>query len=128
MTVHRELTRQIAQDAARRVAERTVRHLNKLPGGLSGDDSGLRTAWEEFCVQVQAEESFFWEAYVETVKQTISGALRNVRYLELVALWLASDGAWEMLNNSTVETFLSIKSKTYLCQAVKNANCSAFPL
>jgi len=95
--VYREFTRQIAQDAARRVAERTVRHLNKLPGGLSGDDSGLRTAWEEFCVQVQAEESFFWDAYVDTVKQAISGALLNVRHLEMVAMWLESDNACDWL-------------------------------
>ncbi|MFJ4248714.1 DarT ssDNA thymidine ADP-ribosyltransferase family protein [Pseudomonas sp. NPDC089741] len=34
---------------------------------LSGDDSPLRSIWEEICVQQQGKLSFFWRAYQETV-------------------------------------------------------------
>ncbi|TQP18461.1 hypothetical protein FLL96_01150 [Vibrio cholerae] len=30
---------------------------------LSSDDSGLKNIWEEFCAQVQGEESIFWDEY-----------------------------------------------------------------
>ena len=97
MTVHIELVHQMALGVAARVAARTVRHLSAMPAGLSGDDSGLRTAWEEFCVQVQGEESFFWETYQETVRQCISGVLSRRSRLEMVALWLQSDAAIDWL-------------------------------
>ena len=31
---------------------------------LSGDDSGLKNVWEEVCVQLQYEESIFWDTLV----------------------------------------------------------------
>lgn len=34
-----------------------------------GDDSGLRSTWEEICVQIQGELSIAWGAYDETVLQ-----------------------------------------------------------
>jgi hypothetical protein len=37
----------------------------------SGEDSGLKNVWEEYCVQVQDEESFLWEAYRHTILQCI---------------------------------------------------------
>ena len=42
---------------------------------LSGDDSGLKNVWEEICVQVQGEESVFWDAYVETIESLLSGSV-----------------------------------------------------
>jgi hypothetical protein len=40
--------------------------LKSIPATLSGDDSGLRTVWQEICVQVQGARSFYWSAYEET--------------------------------------------------------------
>lgn len=97
MTVHAELVHQVAINVAARAASRAMRQLSKMPSGLSGDDSGLRSAWEEFCVQVQGEESFFWEEYQQTVRQSISGVLSRLPCLELVALWLQSDSAIDWL-------------------------------
>lgn len=97
MTIYTELVRQMASDIAARAAVRAVRHLSKIPSTLSGDDSGLRTTWEEFCVQVQGEQSFFWEDYQLTVRQCISGVLSRLPNLEVVALWLQSDAAIDWL-------------------------------
>ena len=38
---------------------------------LSGD-SGLKNVWEEVCVQVQDEQSFFWDTYVETMESLLA--------------------------------------------------------
>lgn len=38
---------------------------------LSGEDSGLKNVWEEICVQVQDEYSFYWESYEDTIRNFI---------------------------------------------------------
>jgi hypothetical protein len=47
------LIQEYAQAAAATVVEKTIAGLSKCTETLSGDDSGLRNAWEEICVQVQ---------------------------------------------------------------------------
>lgn len=93
MSVYSELVRRFAAELTGRAAARAVHQLSRMPGGLSGDDSGLRTAWQEFCVQVQGEESFFWEEYQETVKQVAHGVVSRLTRLESTAIWLQSDEA-----------------------------------
>ena len=95
--VHQQLTRQIATDCGRRVTARVMKQLRNLRAHLSGDDSGLANAWEEFCVQVQGEESYFWDAYVVTVKDVIRGALTTVRPLEVTAMWLQTRQGYDWL-------------------------------
>jgi hypothetical protein len=56
----------VADLAARRIAGQTVASLKKMKAGLSGDDTPLKSAWDEICVQVQGEESFYWNTYGET--------------------------------------------------------------
>lgn len=70
---------------------------------LSGDDAGLKNIWEEFCVQVQGEESFFWEAYVEHVEHALATALRGVRRLERTAIWLQTDEGRDWLSGDSEE-------------------------
>lgn len=38
----------------------------------SGDDNSIANLWEEICVQVQGEKSFFWEAYEDFIYSCIS--------------------------------------------------------
>ena len=92
---HRRVLRALAQDAVSQVALSARDGLRGMPAGLSGDDSGLNTAWEEFCVQVQGEESFCWDEYVDTAKQCIEGALHGIDRHRLQAMWLLSDAGEE---------------------------------
>lgn len=98
MSVQAIVVRQWATGIAARAAVRTVRQLAKMPATLSGDDSGLRSVWEEFCVQVKGDESIFWDEYQDTVKQCISGAFVRLPHLQTVALWLQSDAGDEWLD------------------------------
>lgn len=43
---------------------------------ISGD-SGLKNVWEEVCVQVQDEQSIYWEAYVETMEGVLAGYIKH---------------------------------------------------
>jgi hypothetical protein len=64
---------------------------------LSGEDSGLKNVWEEVCVQVQLEESFFWDAYLETIEQAIAVRLDELDRAVLLALWSTTDSGWDWI-------------------------------
>ncbi len=61
---------------------------------LSGDDSGLKNVWEEICVQVQDEQSFFWDTYVETMESLLSGYVELFNRDARLALWAVTDEGW----------------------------------
>jgi hypothetical protein len=85
----------LAAAACQRIAERVVEALKRQPATLSSDDSGLLTVWEELCVHVQDEESFFWDAYVETASQFIRAELDGLSRRELEAVWLQTRAGFE---------------------------------
>jgi hypothetical protein len=55
----------------------------------------LFNAWDEICVQVQAEQSIFWGAYEDTARAVISGRLDCLSRQELCAIWLQTDAGEE---------------------------------
>lgn len=61
---------------------------------LSGDDSGLKNVWEEICVQVQYEESFFWDAYVKMMDGLLAGFVELLDNDARMALWAVTDEGW----------------------------------
>lgn len=94
------LLREIALDAGRRIVDRAVGHLRGMGAQLSGDDAGLKNVWEEFCVQVQGEESLFWDEYIQTVEEVLAGALKSARPLESTAIWLQTDEGRDWLSEN----------------------------
>ena len=59
-----KLLRRHASAIGARIARATARDLKLYRDNLpSGPDSGLKNVWEEICVQVQGERSFFWDEY-----------------------------------------------------------------
>ena len=62
---------------------------------LSGDDSELKNTWDEICVQVQGDQSFFWDAYKQCLNNTVAGALLDLEPYELEAVYLQTEEAWE---------------------------------
>lgn len=90
-TVQKTLIRQCATVAAENLTTQVIAELKSYTATLSGDDSGLKTVWEEICVQVQGEESFYWEAYQETICTSVLGRLETLDYQYLASLWLQTD-------------------------------------
>ena len=64
---------------------------------LSGDDSGLTSVWQEICAQVQGEESVFWDAYVQIMRDYVLSRLQTVSAPELEMLWLRTESGWDWL-------------------------------
>jgi hypothetical protein len=65
---------------------------------LSGDDSELRNAWDEVCVQVQYSESIFWEdVYLFELHRSIKSEVEALPDYVREAIWLQTAAAdeWE---------------------------------
>src|SRR5207244_4032167 len=62
---------------------------------LSGDDSVLENTWDEICVQVQDQESVYWDAYDATVRMFVETELRRLKRTEMEAVWLQTDAGWD---------------------------------
>ncbi len=81
----------MAAQASRRITRKVIAHLQRMSHLLSGDDTELETTWDEICVQVQYEESYFWDVYDETVRSIVRWCLESLAPHELDALWLQTD-------------------------------------
>ncbi len=60
------------------ILEDTVSSIRAIPEKLSGEDSPLADPWEEIKEQVQHERSFFWQAYLDTMKGIIGGRVDSL--------------------------------------------------
>ena len=67
---------------------------------LSPDGSGLQNTWEEICVQVQFEESMFWDIYNDTVNSLIRSNVEKLEDEEKAAIWLQTDNGKEWKSKS----------------------------
>ncbi|MCV2366582.1 hypothetical protein [Roseateles oligotrophus] len=82
------IVRAVADLAAKRLTRRAISHLRKMPHTLSGDDSSLTNTWDEICVQVQGEQSYFWDAYEAAMRDALAWDVSQLARHELEALWL----------------------------------------
>ncbi|MCV2361664.1 hypothetical protein LNV08_22085 [Paucibacter sp. TC2R-5] len=88
----------LATDVAKRLCRQAVAGLQKMHHTLSGDDSGLETTWDEICVQVQCEQSVYWDVYLQSIHDMLAWPVSQLKPYEREALWLKTnegeDWAW----------------------------------
>lgn len=58
---------------------------------LWGEDSGLKNFWDEICVQVQGEESIFFDMYIDTIEEIIEEFLSKRTEEEKIILWTQTE-------------------------------------
>ena len=92
-----------AGDLAKRISKRTIAALQKMNITLSGDDSELGNSWNEICVQVQGEQSYFWDAYDETTRSIVGRVVDGLKVHEKQALWLQCDPGSDWLSDDRSE-------------------------
>src|SRR4051812_33832365 len=94
MDVQDKIIATLADRECKRLSRRVIRHLQSMKDSmLSGDDSALANFWDEFCVQVQGQESGFWEHYVDLVNQIVLGFVEKLDSETKKAIWLQTDEA-----------------------------------
>jgi|GEM_PF-740583 len=93
--IYKSLIAEYAKAAADKANAEAIDSLKQIKSTLSGDDSGLCNAWDEICVQVQGEESFFWDEYQDVMSDAVLGVLQTFAPRDLAALWLHSAEGWD---------------------------------
>lgn len=92
MRVYSAIVEDVAKRATARAVRLVMRRMREVQDArLSGEDSELANAWEEVCVQVQGEHSFYWSAYLATMKQFAVEAADRMSYHDWCAVWLQTD-------------------------------------
>jgi hypothetical protein len=83
----------VAQEAALRVTRESIAELESMTETTS--NSELETIWEEICVQVQHEQSVFWDAYDDIVWSMIRGRVDDLPKYQREAIWLQTDADFD---------------------------------
>jgi hypothetical protein len=86
-TIVRTLGNLVCQRISRQVI-RNLQGLNDKNSLLSGDDSGLVNIWDEVCVQMQLEESCFWDVYEDLIETFVRSYVEKLPDHERDAAWL----------------------------------------
>jgi hypothetical protein len=71
---------------AKAILDDIVRMIREIPEKLSGDDSPLANPWEEIKEQLQHEMSYYWQAYLDTMKGIIGGTVSSLSNEDRAAL------------------------------------------
>jgi hypothetical protein len=90
--------RAIAEEICQRLTRKMIADLQKMKDALhSGDGPGLENTWDEICVQVQYEQSIYWDVYDSTVRQMVEAEVEKLSPHEREAIWLQTPEAndWE---------------------------------
>ncbi len=94
----RSIILQLAKYLVMRITRKAITALQRLTDcKLSGDDSRLENTWDEICVQVQGDESFAWDAYLDTVKAFLGAEVEKLAAIEREALWLQTEPGCDWL-------------------------------
>lgn len=88
MSVSTHIAFSWARQLERKIITQTVNRLRQMTDTLSGDDSGLINTWDEICVQVQGEESFYASMYRMTCEGIIEGFVEELSHEEQEVLWI----------------------------------------
>lgn len=92
------INKAVASNVSALVADAAQASLMRSRHVLSGEDSGLETTWDEICVQVQGDQTAYWDAYEAAMRDAVLGVLPYLAPTMLEALWLHTDEGWDVLD------------------------------
>jgi hypothetical protein len=79
---------EFADKLCKKITNQTISDLRAMKDCLlSGDDSSLNNVWDEICVQVQYEESVFWDSYLDVISSMIKKRMAPLETYEKMAIW-----------------------------------------
>lgn len=91
----KNLISEIAEVECSKLVSNVIKNFqSRSQEGLSGNDSGLENLWEEICVQVQGEESIFWDLYMDEIENAIECEVEGLPPEMLKAIWLQTDNGY----------------------------------
>lgn len=95
--VHKIIVDELAGHLGRQLTNKCRRQLQALPAsGLVGEDSSLKSLWEEICVIArEGDGGSSYDAASQTISMAIQDFLEPLHAYEKSALWLKSDSGFD---------------------------------
>jgi len=91
-----EIITEISDIESKRISHKVIRDLQKMKECmLSGVDTILKNVWDEVCVQVQDEESWEWDSYLDMISSIIRYEVRKLNMVTKKAIWLQTEEGFE---------------------------------
>lgn len=82
----------IAKSECKKISRKVIEIFEGMTEGMqSGDDSSLKSIWDEICVQVKGEESVFWNFYLDILRTQIHYEVENLDITIQQAIWLQTN-------------------------------------
>lgn len=125
MTVDERLQFYWAQKVRDDLVMKTMNFLIQQKDLTSGDDTCLENNWEEYCVQVQDEESIAWDAYKDHIETLFSGYFEELLQAEQLTLWLDCDDGRNWYYDQNRETDFKIDDAPIIFEACHRELLSA---
>src|SRR4028119_2475103 len=66
-----------------------------------GAASTLRNSWEEFALEVQEDQSFYWDAYESQIRLLARPLISELDWQDTALLWAATDASSEYAEDET---------------------------
>jgi hypothetical protein len=88
-----KVLREVRSLAGHRVAKRAMRALRQTKTVEPDHEIGLYSIWESICFQRQAEESFFYDSYLDAARAQVAYFVRQLPEHEQITLWLITNDA-----------------------------------
>jgi hypothetical protein len=103
-----EIISEISVIESKKISNKVIRNLQKLKDCmLSGDDTILKNVWDEVCVQVQYEESWAWDAYIDTIRSMIKYEVEQLSNAIKKAIWIQTEEGFDwVINNEEDESIV----------------------
>jgi hypothetical protein len=106
---------------------KVIRHLQSMKDRYmqSGDDTVLENVWAEICVQVQGQESIFFDAYIDTIEGIVLGFLDDVNVVAKQVMWLQTPSAKN--GSSIAKTIIRSRCRNKTSQSTSFTNTFCLP-
>jgi hypothetical protein len=100
----------LAAQVFARLTRKIIADLQRMRTALlSGDDSGLTSTWDEICIEIQYQQSIYWDAYDDTARAVAHGHIAGLARHEREALWLQTDEGRDWVYEETYRREESIR-------------------
>jgi len=96
MGIQQNILEKFADEISEKISRKTISSLQKIKNTLSGDDTGLKNAWDEICLQKQDEESIYWGKYDDIVQNLILVQIKGIKEHEKLAILLQTEGGFNL--------------------------------
>lgn len=106
MDIREKILISYADSILNKINRKVITQLQKLNTTTSGVDSPLKNVWDEICVQIQGQESVFWNIYEQEIDMRIHAALDELKDFEKTALWLMTENGQDFYFDNEFSTEL----------------------